>query len=619
MRTRGAGTVAEPDVGGEVVVAGWVQRRRDHGGVAFFDVRDASGLVQVVADPAELPQVGGIKMEYVVRVAGEVRLRPEGAENPDLATGAVEIGAKEVDVLAPSKALPFMIDDRAEVDERVRLQHRYLDLRRPRMAANLRARSRAASAVRRTLDEAGFLELETPTLVASTPEGARDMLVPSRLRQGELYALPQSPQLFKQILMISGVERYYQLARCYRDEDLRADRQLEFTQLDLEGSFWERDDVLEAIESVMAAVVRELKGEDLPLPFPRLTWREAMDRYGTDKPDIRFGMEIEDLSHLFADSGFAVFKDVLASGGTVRGFNGGALEWSRSRADDLTDRARELGAKGLIWMVVEEGGAVRTPAAKFVDRGELEGTRAALGGSPGDVLLLVADGWRVAVEALGGLRDDLGRPDGHDELAFTWVVDFPLFEEAEDGSLTFSHHPFTSPMSIEAMRDDPANALSKAYDVVLNGVELGSGSIRIHDPEAQRQVFEILGVDRETAERRFGWFLNALDYGAPPHGGFAFGLDRLVMVLQGESSIREVIPFPKTQTGLDPMTGAPTWVDDPQLAELGLGLTAEARLRREAGGGAASEESRAGPSKSVPGPSRPGQSGPGQSGPGQSR
>lgn len=583
MRTHGAGTVTEGDIGDEVVVAGWVQKRRDHGGIAFLDVRDASGLVQVVADPAEIPVVGDLKMEYVVRVVGEVRLRPEGTENPELATGTVEVGASQLEVLAPSKVLPFMIDDRVEVDEKVRLEYRYLDLRRPRMAENLKARSKATAAIRRTLDDGGFLEVETPTLMNSTPEGARDMLVPSRLRQGEFYALPQSPQLFKQILMISGIERYFQIARCYRDEDFRADRQLEFTQLDLEGSFWGRDDVLAAIEVVLAAVVKDLRGEDVPLPFPRLTWQEAMDRFGSDKPDIRFGMEITDISDLVAESGFGVFKGALDAGGTVRGINAGSQEWSRSRADKMTDRAKELGAKGLVWMVVEEDGTLRSPVAKFLDQSELEGIRSRLEGAPGDVLLIAADRWRTAVEVLGGLRNDLGRPDDHEELAFLWVIDFPLFEEEDDGSITFSHHPFTSPVSLETMRDDPANALSKAYDAVLNGVELGSGSIRIHDPEVQRQVFEILGIDRETAERRFGWFLDALDYGTPPHGGFAFGIDRLVMVLQNESSIREVIPFPKTQTGVDPMTGAPTWVDETQMTELGIALRPESKLRRDGG------------------------------------
>ncbi len=581
MRSHGAGTLATTDIDTVVTVAGWVQRRRDHGGVTFFDVRDASGLVQVVADPAQHPDVSELKMEYCVRVTGTVRKRPEGTENPDLATGMVEIGAEEVDILAPARTLPFMIDDRTEVDERVRLQHRYLDLRRPRMAANLRARSRATAAIRRTLDDLGFLEVETPTLVNSTPEGARDMLVPSRLRQGEFYALPQSPQLFKQLLMISGVERYFQIARCYRDEDFRADRQLEFTQLDLEGAFWERDDVLDTIERVLAAVVDDLRGVQIPRPFPRLSWHEAMDRFGVDKPDLRFGMEIVDLTDHLTETEFGVFRSAIENQGTVRGINVGAQDWSRARADTLTARAKELGGRGLVWIVVGDDGSLQSPVAKFLSDREQTTIREAMRGDSGDVLLIAADRWKTTVEVLGALRNDLGRPSGHDELSFLWVVDFPLFEEADDGTITFSHHPFTSPASVEEMRDNPESALSRAYDVVVNGVELGSGSIRIHDPEVQRQVFEILGIDRETAERRFGWFLEALEYGTPPHGGFAFGIDRLVMVLQGESSIREVIPFPKTQSGMDPMTGAPTWVEDAQLAELGLELSAETRLRRE--------------------------------------
>jgi aspartyl-tRNA synthetase len=580
MRSHHAASIGQDQIGERVTVAGWIQRRRDHGGIAFLDIRDGSGLIQVVADPARHPEVGDLRMEFCVSVSGTVRHRPEGTANPDMPTGTVEIGAEEITVLSEADALPFMIDDRTDTDERARLRYRYLDLRRPRMAANLKARSRATAVIRRTLDEQGFLEVETPTLINSTPEGARDMLVPSRLRPGEFYALPQSPQLFKQLLMISGVERYFQIARCYRDEDFRADRQLEFTQLDLEGSFWGRENVLDAIESVLVAVVAALRGVDVPRPFPRLTWTEAMDRYGSDKPDTRFGMEIRDLSMSLADTEFGVFKATLESGGTVRGINIGPREWPRSRADALTERARELGAKGLVWMVVENEGSVRSPVAKFLTPDEMASVKATLEGEPGDVLLLAADKWKTCVTVLGGLRTELGRPVGHQDLAFLWVVDFPLFEEEEDGSLTFSHHPFTSPVSLEEMRDDPLGAISNAYDAVLNGIELGSGSVRIHDPVVQRQVFQILGIDSETAERRFGWFLEALRYGTPPHAGFAFGIDRLVMVLQGEASIREVIPFPKTQTGVDPMTGAPTWVDDSQLGELGVTLTPEARARQ---------------------------------------
>jgi aspartyl-tRNA synthetase len=414
-----------------------------------------------------------------------------------------------------------------------------------------------------------FLEIETPTLIPSTPEGARDMLVPSRLHPGSFYALPQSPQLFKQLLMISGVERYFQIARCYRDEDFRADRQLEFTQLDLEGSFWEETGVQDAIEATIAAAVKEVRGVDLPLPFRRLTWQESMDRYGVDKPDIRFDMEIIDLTDLFSGSGFRGFAGAIAEGGVVRAINTGSRELPRSAADALVEEAKRLGAKGLVWMVVEDDGSLRSPVAKFLSSDELAGINQRLQARSGDVLLLIADQWRVAVTVLGSLRIQLGRPPGHDDLAFLWVTDFPMFEEG-DGGLTFLHHPFTSPQDVDMMATHPLAALSRAYDVVVNGVELGSGSIRIHDPDVQSKVFEILGVSADDQEMRFGWFLRALRYGTPPHGGFAFGIDRLMMVLQDEVNIREVIPFPKTQSGIDPLTGTPTEVAPAQLKELGL-------------------------------------------------
>lgn len=579
-RTHFAAELADAAAGEEVKVAGWVARRRDHGGIAFLDIRDGSGIIQVVIDPARLPAVDELRMEYTISVTGEVSPRPEGTVNPDLATGAIEVQVSDVEILSPAETLPFMLDDRTEIDERTRLQYRYLDLRRPRMAANLRARSRATAAIRRTLDDAGFLEVETPTLIRSTPEGARDMLVPSRLRLGDFYALPQSPQLFKQLLMISGVERYFQIARCYRDEDFRSDRQAEFTQLDLEGSFWTAEEVQAAVEATLVAATRELRGEAPTQPFPRLTWHEAMERYGTDKPDIRFAMEIVDLTRVFENTEFGVFSSALESGDTVRGINAGARSLSRAEADGLIARAKDLGARGLVWMQVEDDGSLRSPVAKFLSDEEQSGLISALAAGPGDVLLIAADRWKTALTVLGGLRNHLGRPSDHSELAFLWVIDFPLFEE-EDGKLTFSHHPFTSPMSIEAMRETPESALSNAYDAVLNGVELGSGSIRIHDPVVQRQVFEILGIDATTAERRFGWFLDALKYGTPPHGGFAFGIDRLVMILQNEASIREVIPFPKTQTGVDPLTEAPAPVEESQLAELGIQLRPEVKAARD--------------------------------------
>jgi aspartyl-tRNA synthetase len=555
--------------GREVVLAGWVARRRDHGGITFIDLRDASGIVQVVADPETLPEIADLRMEYCISVTGEVQARPEGTVNPDLPTGLVEVAATAIVVLSPADALPFMIDDRVDAEERIRLEYRYLDLRRPRMAANLRARSAASAVIRRTLDQMGFLEVETPTLIRSTPEGARDVLVPSRLRTGTFYALPQSPQLFKQLLMISGVERYFQIARCYRDEDFRADRQLEFTQLDLEGAFWEEGGVQETIEATIAAVVRQVRDVDLSVPFRRITWKEAMDRFGVDKPDLRFGMEITDLSEAFAASGFRGFSGALEAGGVVRGINTGQRQFPRSAANALTKEAKDLGAGGLVWMVAEADGVLRSPVAKFLSAEEMEAITMGLTVKEGDVLLLVAGDWRTTVAVLGALRLRLGKPAGHKDLAFCWVTDFPMFEESE-GGMTFAHHPFTSPQDVETMRVRPLEALARAYDVVVNGIELGSGSIRIHDPAIQSQVFDILGISSEEQEARFGWFLRALRYGTPPHGGFAFGIDRLVMVLQEEANIREVIPFPKTQTGLDPLTGAPTEVDPIQLGELGI-------------------------------------------------
>ncbi len=587
MKTHGAGTLRAADVGSEVTLAGWVGRRRDHGGVIFVDLRDASGIVQVVLNPEEAPaseqELSSLRMEFCISITGTVRLRPGDMANPDLPTGDVEVAVDAMTVLSPSETLPFQINDRIEVDEARRLQYRYLDLRRPSMTENLRARSRTIRAMRDVMDALGFMEIETPTLIASTPEGARDMLVPSRLRKGNFYALPQSPQLFKQLLMIGGVERYYQIARCYRDEDLRADRQLEFTQLDFEGSFWGQEDVLDTLESVSIKVTKELRGVDLDRPFPRLTWHEAMERYGTDKPDIRFGMEIVDLSETFGATGFKAFSGVLASGGSIRGINAGPLGLSRSGLDGLSSRAQELGAKGLVWMVTEEAGGFRSPVAKFLSAGELDGIGAALGAKPGDVLLLVADEMRTVLEILGQIRLEVGQPDGHDELAYLFVVDFPVFERNEDGDFVALHHPFTAPVDVREMSEDPGHAISKAYDLVLNGSELGSGSVRIHDPAVQAKVFETLGISDEDAERRFGWFLEALRYGTPPHAGFAIGIDRLVAILQNAPNIREVIPFPKTQSGGDPLTGSPARVEDDQLRELGIEPRPEVKAEWAAG------------------------------------
>ena len=575
-RTTRPGLLGIGNDGETVQIAGWVQTRRDHGGIVFLDVRDATGIVQVVVDPeggvAAAEVLEGLRREFVISVLGMVTSRGEGHVNPDIASGEIEIVATDLRILSPAETLPFQLDDRLEVDEGLRLQYRYLDLRRPSMAANLKARSDAIKAMRRVLDGRDFLEVETPTLVASTPEGARDVLVPSRLRQGHFYALPQSPQLFKQLLMISGVDRYFQIARCYRDEDFRADRQIEFTQLDLEGAFWGQEDVLEVLEEVAVEVSTAVRGVELSRPFPRLTWQEAMDRYGTDKPDIRFEMEIKDLSPVFSATEFKAFAGVLSGGGTVRGINAGAKGLPRAGLDGLVERATSLGAKGLVWMVVEEDGSLRSPVAKFLSDDEQAAIKGSLDAGTGDLLLIVADKFRTVAKVLGALRLDMGQPDGHDQLAYLFVTDFPVFEATDEGTFAPMHHPFTAPESVEDMVENPGTAVSKAYDVVLNGSELGSGSVRIHDPAVQGKVFDVLGITPEDAKRRFGWFMDALRYGTPPHAGFAFGIDRMVSILQGEPNIREVIPFPKTQTGSDPLTGSPSRVEDAQLGELGVAI-----------------------------------------------
>jgi aspartyl-tRNA synthetase len=581
MKTIGAGELRAEQVGDTVTLAGWVARRRDHGGVIFIDLRDSSGIVQVVLNPEDAPAsdetLHGLRSEYCIQVTGIVRPRPEGTTNTELPTGAVEVVAEGLNVLSPSAPLPFQIDERVDVDESKRLEYRYLDMRRTRMAENLKARSKAIGAMRRVMDRDGFLEVETPTLIASTPEGARDMLVPSRLRPGNFYALPQSPQLFKQLLMIGGVERYYQVAKCYRDEDFRADRQIEFTQLDFEGSFWGQDDVLEVLEQIVAEVVRELKDVDIEIPLVRMTYADAMAQYGSDKPDTRFGMKITDLSEVFSGTGFRAFAGVLDAGGSVRAINGGTLGLSRSGLDGLVSRAQELGAKGLVWMVVEEDGSLRSPVAKFMSEAELAGIRTALAADVGDTLLIAADDTSAVVKLLGQIRLDIGQPADNDELAFLFVVDFPVFDVNDDGSLSPAHHPFTDPGDLEVLVSSPETAVSKAYDLVLNGSELGSGSVRIHDPEVQAKVFEVMGIATEDAETRFGWFLEALRYGTPPHAGFAIGIDRFVSILRDEPNIREIIPFPKTQTGADPLTGSPSKVDDDQLFELGIDIRPEVR------------------------------------------
>jgi aspartyl-tRNA synthetase len=571
MRTHRCGELRAEHDGQSVALCGWVARRREHGEhLAFIDLRDHTGVVQCVVDGAH-----DLRSEFVVRVTGTVRIRPEGTANDSLPTGEVEVGDCEVEVLSAAAPPPFPIDDRGDqVDEMIRLRHRYLDLRRERMQRNLRIRAAVNSALRRAMERQGFIEVETPMLMPSTPEGAREFLVPSRFVPGSFYALPQSPQLFKQLLMVGGTDRYYQIARCLRDEDLRADRQLEFTQLDMEASFTTQDEVLvsmaEAVLDAAEAVLGERPGE-----IPQITWHESMDRYGVDKPDLRFGMELVELTDVFATTEFKAF----ASAGAIKGLRvaGASADYGRNKLDGLTDRAKALGAKGLVWMRVGEGGALDSPVAKFLSEAEQAALGAAMGAEAGDLLLLVADEWMTACEVLGQLRNDLGRPPVHEgPYRYVWIIDFPLFVGRDAaGRPKTAHHPFTHPHpdDIDRLESDPMSVRSKAYDLVLNGWELGSGSIRIHDAAMQQRVFDLLGIDEEEAQRRFGFFLTPFGYGAPPHGGFGMGIDRLVAILAGEENIREVIAFPKPQSGVDPMTGAPTEVDPQLLKDLGLRTT----------------------------------------------
>jgi aspartyl-tRNA synthetase len=578
MRTNRAGDLGVADIGRDVVVCGWVDSRRDHGGVVFLDIRDTAGVVQVVVDP-EKP--GGeaahrVRGEYVVRVEGAVRPRPEGTVNAALPTGEVEVGATALEILNEAETVPFPIDDRIDADEVLRLRHRYLDLRRPRLQRNLRTRARVNSSLRRALDAQGFVEVETPMLIASTPEGARDFVVPSRLSPGSFYALPQSPQLFKQLLMVGGLDRYYQIARCLRDEDLRADRQFEFMQLDAEMSFATADDVMAVIGEAVLDAAEEITGER-PGPVERMTWRHAMEVYGSDKPDVRFGLELRDLSEVFAATEFRAFQ-----AGSVKGVRlPGEGSMSRAQVDKLVDRAKQLGAAGLVWMRVLEHGTLDSPVAKFLSESEQLGLVDALGGEAGDLILVVAGAPRVVDHVLGTLRVELGRPPVHEGgLHFLWVVDFPLFEGLDDdGRPIPAHHPFTMPhpddmeVLAHAKGEDLLGVRSQAYDLVLNGWELGSGSVRIHRRDIQERIFSMLGITEAEARSRFGFLLDAFRYGAPPHAGFAFGIDRLVAVLAGEDNIREVIAFPKTQSGADPLTGAPAPLEAAQLRELGLDVT----------------------------------------------
>jgi len=573
LRTHTCGELTAAHVGKQVTLAGWVSRRREHGDkLAFVDLRDFSGVMQCVIDDG-----ADARSEWVVQVTGTVSARPAGTVNANLPTGEVELTNCTLTVLNAAEPPPFPIDQRAdEVDENIRLKFRYLDVRRERMQRNLRLRASVNSAIRTAMETQGFVEVETPLLMPSTPEGAREFLVPSRKEPGSFYALPQSPQLWKQLLMVAGMDRYYQIARCLRDEDLRADRQYEFTQLDAEMSFVNKDDVLAAISQAVLAAAHAATGVTPP-PIERITWHDAMNRFGTDKPDMRFAMELTELTGVFAGTEFKAFS----TASSIKGIRVDAATYpeaaamGRNKLDQLTDRAKQLGAKGLVWIKVGEGGALESPIAKFLSDAEKSALVAELGAVVGDLLLLVADEWSTTCGVLGQLRNDIARPPVHEgPYRYVWVVDFPLFiginpttKKPQPG-----HHPFCHPHpeDLAKMETDPLNVRALAYDLVLNGWELGSGSIRIHEPELQRRVFQLLGIDDETADRKFGFFLQPFKYGAPPHGGFAFGIDRLVAILAGEENIREVIAFPKTQSGLDPMTNAPGPVEAAQLNELGL-------------------------------------------------
>jgi aspartyl-tRNA synthetase len=575
MRSHACGELRSDHVGLRVELCGWVWRRRDHGGVTFVDLRDREGLVQLVFHPEDAADAHaaaqGLKSESVIRVVGEVRRRPEGTVNPELPTGEVEVAVDEVQLLSAAETPPFPVEDRIEASEELRLKYRYLDLRRPEMSHVLRLRHTINRIIREEMEARGFLEVETPFLTRSTPEGARDFLVPSRMWPGTFYALPQSPQQLKQLLMVAGQDRYYQIVRCLRDEQPRADRSFEFTQLDVEMSFVDEDDVFAVIEPIYARILLEVHGVEIPTPFPRMPYDEMMARFGSDKPDLRYGMELADLGEVFRETGFRAFASALADGGIVKGLAApGGGELSRKELDDLVQVVRARGAAGLVWLAVEDGG-VRSPVEKHLSAEEVDGVRKATGAARGDLILIVADRADRVNVALDGVRRHLaGRlgliPEG--EWRFCWYREPPLFDWSdEEGKWVSNHHPFTSPLTDDL---DPRTAKARAYDLVLNGFELGGGSIRIHDPDVQHRVFEVLGLPEEEIREKFGHLLDAFRYGVPPHGGIAMGIDRIVMLMAGKDTLRDVTAFPKSQSGADPLTGAPSPASADQLAELGI-------------------------------------------------
>ncbi|WP_029141297.1 aspartate--tRNA ligase [Heyndrickxia coagulans] len=580
------GDVTEQQIGEKVVLKGWVQRRRDLGGLIFIDLRDRAGIVQIVFNTAVSEEAfklaEKVRNEYVLEVEGIVVARSENTVNPNLKTGKIEIQADRLAIINNAKPPPFMIENETDVAEDVRLKYRYLDLRRPVMFETMKMRHAITKSIRGFLDEEGFIEVETPVLTKSTPEGARDYLVPSRVHPGEFYALPQSPQLFKQLLMISGFDRYYQIARCFRDEDLRADRQPEFTQIDIETSFMSQEDILAMTERMIKRLMKEVKNVDIETPLPRLTYEEAMNRYGSDKPDTRFGMELVDVSEIVKNAGFKVFASAVTSGGQVKAINakGAASKYSRKDIDALGEFAARYGAKGLAWLKAENEG-LKGPVAKFFTEAEQSQIAAATNAETGDLLLFVADKKSVVADALGALRNKLGKELGlidESKFNFLWVTDWPLLEyDEEAGRYTAAHHPFTMPFEedIEKLETDPASVKAQAYDIVLNGYELGGGSLRIYKRDVQEKMFKALGFSKEQAQSQFGFLLDAFDYGTPPHGGIALGLDRIVMLLAGRSNLRDTIAFPKTASASCLLTDAPGAVSEAQLDELQLKLNAK--------------------------------------------